>query len=172
MTTISEQMSRKRISKEGRLQDYHPDVGIIWRSRNEELEKEVFDQLPSWMYQEEADSDKQIDLERLMPKVLEHLTKRERMLMVSRYVNEYTLEEVGVRFDVTRERIRQIEKHAIRRLLHPSRSADLRTLLDVFYLRNIRHQEAREAARKANEEFLAKYTEDKLLKKLLKLHET
>ncbi len=36
---------------------------------------------------------------------------------------EYTLEEIGLNFDVTRERIRQIEAKALRRLRHPSRSA-------------------------------------------------
>ena len=165
-------MSRIRISKEGRLQDYHPDVGAIWRSRNEEPEKEVFDYLPPWMYPEVADRDKQIDLKRLMPKALETLTKRERMLLVSRYVNDYTFEEVGVRFDVTRERIRQIEKHAIRRLLHPSRSADLRTLLDEHPLQILKQKQEREANRKANMEFLDQWYEDKLLKKLLELRDT
>ena len=43
---------------------------------------------------------------------------------------EYTLEEIGLNFDVTRERIRQIEAKALRRLRHPSRSAPLRSYYD------------------------------------------
>jgi hypothetical protein len=165
-------MSRNRISKEGRLQDYHHEVGSIWRSRNQELEQEVFDKQPPWMDPEEEDIDTQIDLKRLMPKALKTLTKREQMVMFSRYVYEYTLEEVGDRFDVTKERIRQIERHAIRRLLHPSRSADLRTLLDVYLVRTRKQEQEREANRKANQEFLDQYYEDKLLKKLLELRDT
>ena len=43
---------------------------------------------------------------------------------------EHTLEEIGQEFDVTRERIRQIEAKALRKLKHPSRSRKLRSFLD------------------------------------------
>ena len=43
---------------------------------------------------------------------------------------DHTLEEVGKQFDVTRERIRQIEAKALRKLRHPSRSDKLRSFLD------------------------------------------
>ena len=43
---------------------------------------------------------------------------------------DHTLEEVGKQFDVTRERIRQIEAKALRKLRHPSRSGHLKTFLD------------------------------------------
>ena len=43
----------------------------------------------------------------------------------------HTLEEVGKQFDVTRERIRQIEAKALRTLRPPSRSAQLRSFLDI-----------------------------------------
>ncbi len=44
--------------------------------------------------------------------------------------SDYTLEEIGERFDVTRERIRQIEAKALRKLRHPSRSERLRAFLE------------------------------------------
>ncbi len=43
---------------------------------------------------------------------------------------DHTLEEVGKQFDVTRERIRQIEAKALRKLRHPSRSEQLRSFSD------------------------------------------
>jgi RNA polymerase primary sigma factor len=45
-------------------------------------------------------------------------------------ITDHTLEEVGQQFSVTRERIRQIEAKALRKLKHPSRSKVLRTFLD------------------------------------------
>jgi RNA polymerase primary sigma factor len=44
--------------------------------------------------------------------------------------SDHTLEEVGLQFSVTRERIRQIEAKALRKLKHPSRSRVLRSFLD------------------------------------------
>ena len=43
---------------------------------------------------------------------------------------DHTLEEVGLQFSVTRERIRQIEAKALRKLRHPARSSHLRSFLD------------------------------------------
>ena len=66
--------------------------------------------------------------------VLDTLTERERAVLEQRFglVDGYsrTLEEVGRQFRVTRERIRQIEAKALRKLKHPSRSGILRTFLD------------------------------------------
>jgi len=45
---------------------------------------------------------------------------------------DHTLEEVGQQFSVTRERIRQIEAKALRKLKHPSRSRKLRSFLDSY----------------------------------------
>jgi DNA-binding CsgD family transcriptional regulator len=62
------------------------------------------------------------------------LTPREAKVLRMRFgiemSTDHTLEEVGKQFDVTRERIRQIEAKAIRKLKHPSRSDKLRTYLD------------------------------------------
>jgi len=44
---------------------------------------------------------------------------------------DHTLEEVGQQFSVTRERIRQIEAKALRKLKHPSRNSKLRSFLDI-----------------------------------------
>ena len=52
------------------------------------------------------------------------------MRFVMSYGRARTLEEVGKEFDVTRERIRQIEAKALRKLRHPSRSRKLRDYLD------------------------------------------
>jgi RNA polymerase primary sigma factor len=66
--------------------------------------------------------------------VLETLTDREREVLILRFGLEdgmaRTLEEVGKRFDVTRERIRQIEAKALRKLRHPSRSRKLKDYLE------------------------------------------
>jgi len=66
--------------------------------------------------------------------VLETLTPREAKVLRMRFGigmnTDHTLEEVGKQFDVTRERIRQIEAKALRKLRHPSRSEQLRTFLD------------------------------------------
>jgi RNA polymerase primary sigma factor len=66
--------------------------------------------------------------------MLEDLTEREKEVLRLRFGLEdghpYTLEEVGRRFGVTRERIRQIEAKALRKLRHPSRSKKLRDFLE------------------------------------------
>ena len=66
--------------------------------------------------------------------VLSGLTEREAKVLRMRFGidmnTDHTLEEVGKQFDVTRERIRQIEAKALRKLRHPSRSEHLRSFLD------------------------------------------
>ena len=66
---------------------------------------------------------------------LEGLTQREAKVLRMRFGidmnTDHTLEEVGKQFDVTRERIRQIEAKALRKLRHPSRSDQLKTFLDT-----------------------------------------
>jgi RNA polymerase primary sigma factor len=66
--------------------------------------------------------------------VLDTLTPREAKVLELRFGlrdgRQRTLEEVGKEFDVTRERIRQIESKALRKLRHPSRSRKLKDFLD------------------------------------------
>jgi RNA polymerase primary sigma factor len=67
-------------------------------------------------------------------RVLASLTPREERILRMRFGigmnKDHTLEEVGNQFSVTRERIRQIEAKALRKLKHPSRSRELRSFLD------------------------------------------
>ncbi|HRD66799.1 MAG TPA: RNA polymerase sigma factor RpoD, partial [Candidatus Competibacter sp.] len=67
--------------------------------------------------------------------VLATLTPREAKVLRMRFgidmSTDHTLEEVGKQFDVTRERIRQIEAKALRKLRHPNRSEQLRSFLDL-----------------------------------------
>ena len=74
------------------------------------------------------------DLKERVREVLKTLTPREEKVLKMRFgidvASEHTLEEVGKDFSVTRERIRQIEVKALRKLRHPSRSKKLRTFFD------------------------------------------
>jgi RNA polymerase primary sigma factor len=76
----------------------------------------------------------QAGLRDVVKDILDGLTPREAKVLRMRFgiemSTDHTLEEVGKQFDVTRERIRQIEAKAIRKLKHPSRSDKLRTYLD------------------------------------------
>jgi RNA polymerase primary sigma factor len=74
------------------------------------------------------------DLKERVRKVLKTLTPREEKVLKMRFgidvASEHTLEEVGKDFSVTRERIRQIEVKALRKLRHPSRSKKLKSFFD------------------------------------------
>ncbi len=68
--------------------------------------------------------------------VLETLTDREKTVLIERFGlldgKPKTLEEVGVRFKVTRERVRQIEAKALRKMRHPTRAKQLQAFLDLI----------------------------------------
>jgi len=68
-----------------------------------------------------------------LEKILDSLSRRERLILKLRYGLEdgsaHTLEEVGAKFDLTRERIRQIEADALRKLRHPRCSRKLKDYL-------------------------------------------
>ena len=76
----------------------------------------------------------QAGLRDVVKDILDGLTPREAKVLRMRFgiemTSDHTLEEVGKQFDVTRERIRQIEAKALRKLRHPSRSEHLRSFLD------------------------------------------
>lgn len=71
-----------------------------------------------------------------MNEVLDTLTDRERKVLIQRFGlldgKPKTLEEVGIEFNVTRERIRQIEAKALRKMRHPTRSKQLKAFLDLL----------------------------------------
>ncbi|KKP23838.1 MAG: RNA polymerase sigma factor [candidate division TM6 bacterium GW2011_GWF2_28_16] len=77
------------------------------------------------------------DLKEKVREVLKSLTPREEKVLKMRFgidvASEHTLEEVGKDFSVTRERIRQIEVKALRKLRHPSRSKRLQSFFDKEY---------------------------------------
>ena len=81
-----------------------------------------------------VDSATSLGLEEATREVLANLTAREAKVLRMRFGidmnTDHTLEEVGKQFDVTRERIRQIEAKALRKLRHPSRSEQLKSFLD------------------------------------------
>jgi RNA polymerase primary sigma factor len=81
-----------------------------------------------------ADAAMYSSLQYVTQEILDSLTPREAKVLRMRFGIEmntdHTLEEVGKQFDVTRERIRQIEAKALRKLRHPSRSERLRSFLD------------------------------------------
>jgi RNA polymerase primary sigma factor len=70
-----------------------------------------------------------------MNEVLSTLTDRERTVLIERFGlldgKPKTLEEVGVQFKVTRERVRQIEAKALRKMRHPTRSKQLQAFLEA-----------------------------------------
>lgn len=81
-----------------------------------------------------VDAAMQAGLRDVVKDILDGLTPREAKVLRMRFgiemSTDHTLEEVGKQFDVTRERIRQIEAKALRKLKHPSRSDKLRSFID------------------------------------------
>ncbi len=100
----------------------------------EEEDSHLGDFIPDDDTQAPADAASMLLLKEQLTDVLKTLTPREGKVLSLRFGLEdghpRTLEEVGKEFDVTRERIRQIEAKALRKLRHPSRSKKLRDFLD------------------------------------------
>ena len=84
-----------------------------------------------------VDSATNVSLSEVTREVLSSLTAREAKVLRMRFGidmnTDHTLEEVGKQFDVTRERIRQIEAKALRKLRHPSRSERLVSFIEDFF---------------------------------------
>jgi RNA polymerase primary sigma factor len=81
-----------------------------------------------------ADAVAALNLKEMTDSVMQTLTPREEKVLRMRFgigvSSDHTLEEVGQHFEVTRERIRQIEAKALRKLLHPSRSKRLKSFVE------------------------------------------
>src|SRR5947208_10398168 len=100
----------------------------------EEEDSHLGDFIPDDGSMQPADAASHQLLKEQVEDVLASLTQRERRVLQLRFGLEdgrsRTLEEVGREFNVTRERIRQIEAKALRKLRHPSRSKKLKDYLD------------------------------------------
>jgi len=108
---------------------------------------------PKYEYKEYVDPEEEVhkkEMVRVVEEVLDTLTPRSKKVLCLRYgiglTHDYTLEEVGTRFDVTRERIRQIEAKALRHMKHPQRSEPLRELIG-YYLTTAEKKAEEESAK-------------------------
>lgn len=115
-------------------------------------------------YAEPEDAVHQQEVERIISENLEMLGPRNALLLRMRFglggLKEHTLEEIAAHFGITRERTRQIEAHALRKLKHPNMSDALRLLVDPEY-----HFRRKEAERK-----LQKQRADEFIDRQLTVH--
>jgi RNA polymerase primary sigma factor len=104
------------------------------RTVSEEDKRELLELLPDEDTADPEGTAMLLGLRDNLETALSTLTPREAMVLNLRYGlrdgREHTLEEVGNKYGLTRERIRQIERDALRKLRHPSRSRQLRSYLD------------------------------------------
>ena len=113
-------------------------VRNIWYTKNIELEQQMFNKLPKWMAPEDAETDDRRDIKHLVGEAFEALSPREAKIFRLRYWHDLTLEEVGQMFELTRERIRQIENNALRKLRSYSKIDELKSFADLNERASIR----------------------------------
>ena len=106
------------------------EIRTLWYTRHDELGAEEFPSLPEWM-QDAPERPMRRDQERVVAYILSTLTKREGAVLRLRVWYDHTLEEVAQVYGLTRERIRQIESKALRKLRHPSRTLLLALAYDL-----------------------------------------
>jgi DNA-binding CsgD family transcriptional regulator len=121
-------------------------------------EDSMLPEFPCLPYEEEPTIDPEeelhkVELSEYIQEMLDGLTPREAKVLQMRFGigldSDYTLEEVGVAFRVTRERIRQIEARAMRKMKHPLRSEILRQFFsDEYYKTTEQKKREREALQK------------------------
>ncbi|MFM0631658.1 RNA polymerase sigma factor RpoD [Paraburkholderia xenovorans] len=100
----------------------------------EDADATLGDMIEDPMAASPADAAVQANLRAAIDEALDALSPREAKVLRMRFgidtASDYTLEELGKQFDLTRERIRQIESKAMRKLMHPARADKLRQFLD------------------------------------------
>jgi RNA polymerase primary sigma factor len=100
----------------------------------EDADATLGDMIEDPMAASPADAAVHANLRAAIDEALDELSPREAKVLRMRFgidtATDYTLEELGKQFDLTRERIRQIESKAMRKLMHPSRAGKLRQFLD------------------------------------------
>lgn len=100
---------------------------------NEEEDMTMGDMIPAGDEWDPQNANREVKLCETLEQALECLTPREKAIITMRFglygSRKYTLEECGDKYHITRERVRQIEAKALRKLRHPSRSRPLREFL-------------------------------------------
>ena len=104
---------RKHI-QHGTFVGAHPYVKKLWFERD--LEPEMLSGEPIPDLPDESDPVHDRDARVLLTRLLDRCTQREVAVLTMRHIHEMTVEEVGITLGVTRERIRQIESKAMRRM--------------------------------------------------------
>lgn len=107
-------VTQRKHVQHGTFVGAHPAVKTLWFQRD--LEPELLSGEPVPDLPDESDPIRDRDAKALLVKLLEKCTRREATVLAMRYIHEMTLEEVGASLQVTRERIRQIETKAMRRV--------------------------------------------------------
>lgn len=95
----------------------------LWYSRHEEPNPVEFYQLCDREWQDPADHERRLDQQALVGTLMGKLDDRRRDVLLMHYVEELTLDEIGQVYGITRERVRQIERDAIRRIKYWARDA-------------------------------------------------
>lgn len=114
-------------------------IMLLTRSiSTEELVENDEEPVDEWFFDNIVEEISQRELTDIIESVINTLTEKERKIIVMRYGlddgKEKTLEDVGMKFEVTRERIRQIEARSLSKLRHPSRLRRLKAFVDVKLL--------------------------------------
>lgn len=107
-------VTQRKHVQHGTFVGAHPRVKKLWFERD--IEPELLSGEPVPDLPDESDPTHDRDAKALLAKLLEKCTRREAAVLAMRHIHEMTLEEVGASLQVTRERIRQIETKAMRRV--------------------------------------------------------
>lgn len=107
-------MSNRKRVKYGTLVGATPELRAMWFNRDLEPELLSGEQVPDIASDDEPMRAR--DAKALLQRLLERCTKREEAVLVMRYMMDMSLQEVGTQLEVTRERVRQIEYKAMRKI--------------------------------------------------------